>query len=211
LVEIRETVQEILIPTYVEVETPMPAVAKTPLFAQMADDVLLEYGVPAEWLDDVRAATEDTLFAISDHLPGEAAEALLELATGGKPGVSQPSDYTGPGRVSGSAGTGKTIVALHRAVYLARTNPNARILLTTFSDTLAHALQTKLNRLFGKLGAISRCRPARQKATIPWAFVSFWELNGYYLFRNRPKTIIGRLLLDQNSVDPCGEAHGLEM
>ena len=56
-------------------------------------------------------------------------------------------DYAGPARVSGSAGTGKTIVALHRAVYLARTNPNARVLLTTFSDTLAHALHTKLKRL----------------------------------------------------------------
>ena len=32
-------------------------------------------------------------------------------------------DYNGPARVSGSAGTGKTIVALHRAVFLARTNP----------------------------------------------------------------------------------------
>ena len=34
-------------------------------------------------------------------------------------------DYSGPARVSGSAGTGKTIVALHRAVHLARTNPDA--------------------------------------------------------------------------------------
>ena len=58
-------------------------------------------------------------------------------------------DYTGPARVSGSAGTGKTIVALHRAVYLARTHPDARVLLTTFSDTLANALQTKLRRLIG--------------------------------------------------------------
>ena len=32
-------------------------------------------------------------------------------------------DFSGPARVSGSAGTGKTIVALHRAVFLARTNP----------------------------------------------------------------------------------------
>ena len=58
-------------------------------------------------------------------------------------------DYTGPARVSGSAGTGKTIVALHRAVHLARTHPDARVLLATFSDTLAHALQTKLRRLVG--------------------------------------------------------------
>ena len=56
-------------------------------------------------------------------------------------------DYTGPARVSGSAGTGKTIVALHRAAHLARTHPDARVLLTTFSDTLANALQTKLKRL----------------------------------------------------------------
>ena len=58
-------------------------------------------------------------------------------------------DYTGPARVSGSAGTGKTIVALHRAVHLARAHPGARVLLTTFSDTLAHALNTKLKRLVG--------------------------------------------------------------
>jgi superfamily I DNA/RNA helicase len=58
-------------------------------------------------------------------------------------------DYTGPARVAGSAGTGKTIVALHRAAHLARTNPESRVLLTTFSDTLANALQTKLKRLLG--------------------------------------------------------------
>jgi superfamily I DNA/RNA helicase len=56
-------------------------------------------------------------------------------------------DYKGPARVSGSAGTGKTIVALHRAVHLARSNPDARVLLTTFSDTLANALRVKLRRL----------------------------------------------------------------
>lgn len=56
-------------------------------------------------------------------------------------------DYNGPARVSGSAGTGKTIVALHRAVHLVRTNPESRVLLTTFSDTLANALRQKLHRL----------------------------------------------------------------
>jgi superfamily I DNA/RNA helicase len=59
------------------------------------------------------------------------------------------SDYTGPARVSGSAGTGKTIVALHRAAYVARNHPDTRVLLTTFSDALASALQTKLRRLLG--------------------------------------------------------------
>lgn len=197
LVEIRETVQEITIPRYVE--APQLVQPKLPLFEHIAADALLGYGVPKEWLDDVRAANEDTILELADHLPAEAAEALLELATGGKPQQPHPAavgtnpfdhpdaqrrfrvmnnveelenalnypwekwtvflhpaqrqlvekDYSGPARVSGSAGTGKTIVALHRAVYLTRSNPDARVLLTTFSDTLASALRTKLKRLIG--------------------------------------------------------------
>jgi mRNA-degrading endonuclease RelE of RelBE toxin-antitoxin system len=194
-VEVRETVQEIAIPKYVEVA--QPAAPKPLLFTGIPDDVLLAYGVPSEWLADVRSANEDTLLELADHLPSEAAEALLDLATGVAPKVAQPvavgadpfahpdaqrrfrvmanveeleraldypwdkwtiflhpaqrtlveHDYSGPARVAGSAGTGKTIVALHRAVFLVRANPNARVLLTTFSDTLANALRTKLRRL----------------------------------------------------------------
>ena len=88
LVEIRETVQEILIPTYLE--APKSATAKLPLFAEMSDDDLLTYGVPPEWLSDVRQVDEDSLLSLADRLPGEAAEALLELATGGRPLLPQP-------------------------------------------------------------------------------------------------------------------------
>ena len=56
-------------------------------------------------------------------------------------------NYNGPARVSGSAGTGKTVVALHRVVHLAKTNPGAYVLLTTFSDTLANQLRAKLSVL----------------------------------------------------------------
>lgn len=56
---------------------------------------------------------------------------------------------SGPTRVTGSAGTGKTIVALHRAVHLARTEPTSRVLLTTFSQGLADALQIKCDLLTG--------------------------------------------------------------
>src|SRR5258706_13758748 len=194
-VEVRETVQEITIPKYVEVERAAPA--KPRLFAGISKEDLLGYGVPAEWLDDVRNANEDPLLELADHLPIEAAEALLDLATGVAPMVAKSApvgadpfahpdaqrrfrvmtkveeleraleypwdkwtiflhpaqrtlverDYSGPARVAGSAGTGKTIVALHRAVSLVRANPDARVLLTTFSDTLANALRTKLRRL----------------------------------------------------------------
>ncbi len=196
LVEIRETVKEIIVPKYVEVE--QTARSKPALFESVAEEVLLSYGVPSEWLNDVRKADEDTILDLAQHLPGEAAEALLNLATGVKPKVVEKiavvnpfdhpdaqrrfrvmnnveeleraleypwekwaiflhpaqrkeveRDYSGPAKVSGSAGTGKTIVALHRAVFLARANPDARVLLTTFSETLANALRTKLRRLIG--------------------------------------------------------------
>jgi superfamily I DNA/RNA helicase len=58
-------------------------------------------------------------------------------------------NYTGPARVSGSAGTGKTIVALHRAAALARRHPEARVLLTIFSKALANALEARLRHLIG--------------------------------------------------------------
>jgi mRNA-degrading endonuclease RelE of RelBE toxin-antitoxin system len=89
LVEIRERVQEIVVPTYVQpTRTPVP---KKPLLAHVVDEELLRYGVPAEWLADVRQATEDTVLALADHLPAEAAEAVLELATGGTPHKLQPA------------------------------------------------------------------------------------------------------------------------
>ncbi|RWN61238.1 3'-5' exonuclease [Mesorhizobium sp.] len=53
-------------------------------------------------------------------------------------------DYSGPARVAGSAGTGKTVVALHRVMRILRLDPDARVLLTTFSDPLADALKRKL-------------------------------------------------------------------
>ena len=56
-------------------------------------------------------------------------------------------EFNGPARVAGSAGTGKTVVALHRAVWLAERHPDARVLLTTFSDPLANALDDKLRVL----------------------------------------------------------------
>jgi superfamily I DNA/RNA helicase len=193
LVEIRERVQEIIVPTYVE--APIPVQEKARLFADLSDEALLGYGTPAEWLDDVRNSDEDSILTVAEHLPAEAAEALLEIATGGKPKAREAAavapfehpdaqrrfrvindveelaralefpwdkwtiflhpaqqeliekDYAGPARVAGSAGTGKTIVALHRATYLARTNPDVRVLLATFSDTLANALRMRLRRL----------------------------------------------------------------
>jgi hypothetical protein len=51
------------------------------------------------------------------------------------------SNYSGAFRLSGGAGTGKTVVAIHRARRLARENPSARIILTTFNATFAQGLR----------------------------------------------------------------------
>ncbi len=194
LVEVRERVQEITVPRYVEVEHP---VTKPRVLQGISEGTLLSYGVPPEWVTDALNATEDTLLEIAGHLPGEAAEALLNLATGIRPPLAEVApaggdpfehpdalrrfrvmknveelalaldypwerwavflhpaqrklvqkNFNGPARVAGTAGTGKTIVALHRAAHLARSNPQGRVLLTTFSEPLANALRAKLRLL----------------------------------------------------------------
>src|SRR5947209_10376520 len=85
LIEIRETVQEIIVPKYVEVVPTKPA-----LFLHISESELLGYGVPPEWLADVRTVNEDSLLVLAEHLPAEAAEALLDLATGTKPKTPVP-------------------------------------------------------------------------------------------------------------------------
>lgn len=194
IIEIRESVQEIVKRVYVTHE--VEAIVRHP-FEKISDDIFMSLGVPREWIDDVKKANEENMFDILQHLPNEASEALLEIATGDRkpelvPAIQvenpfehpdaqrrfrvltnrdeleraldfpwdkwavflHPSqkqivefNFSGPARVSGSAGTGKTIVALHRAVYLARKYEESRVLLTTFSKILANALKVKLRRL----------------------------------------------------------------
>jgi hypothetical protein len=209
IVEVRERVEEIASPETFDFVHPEPAKAgesaEPPplLFASLNDDALLSAGVPADWLADVRAASEDGFFALAAHLPAEASEALLEYAATGRlpvapalPAAADPfthpdalrrirliadqeeleqalafpwemgglspsiqralveRTFSGPARVAGSAGTGKTIVAIHRAVRLARENPDARVLLATFSDPLAAALAKKVLVLAPETGGV---------------------------------------------------------
>jgi hypothetical protein len=212
IVEVRERVEEITPPASFDFVFPASTDAKKEavpqkLFSTLDDNALLSIGVPADWLADVRAVTEDGFFGIADHLPAEASEALLEYAATGRllapapmPASVQLVDpflhpdalrrirpitdqeeleqalafpwekwgvflhpsqralvsrsFSGPARVAGSAGTGKTIVAIHRAVQLARDNPSARILLASFSQPLADAMAKKLLVLAPETGGI---------------------------------------------------------
>jgi UvrD-like helicase C-terminal domain/AAA domain len=207
LVEVRERVEEVEIFKPQEMASTPAQVGKSSptLFDNLRKFELMAFGVPEEWVNDVRTATEDTLFDIIKHLPQEAQEALLKLAVGEKPEPPEPvpaeadpfahpdaqrrfrvlanadelrqaldypwdkwavflhpaqaelveRSFSGPTRVSGSAGTGKTIVALHRAVHLARANPSATVLLTTFSKPLANALRSKMATLVGNEPKVS--------------------------------------------------------
>ena len=57
-------------------------------------------------------------------------------------------EYSGPARVLGGAGTGKTVVALHRARYLAsRLEGDGKILFTTFTVNLAEDIQENLKKI----------------------------------------------------------------
>lgn len=56
-------------------------------------------------------------------------------------------DFNGAFRLSGGAGTGKTVVLLHRARRLALDNLSARVVLTTFTRNLAEALSHDLRLL----------------------------------------------------------------
>lgn len=176
--------------------SPGPQADKKPL-ADYDNNWLLEYGVPEEWLARLKGATEDQLLDLAMHLPEEAQEIVLTIATGKVPdkptlvleavdpfehpdaqrrfrridsreemeaaldapfdawriflhpsqGDLVAKDYTGPARVAGSAGTGKTVVALHRAAHLLRDGEQAMVLLTTFSQALANSLKQTFKKL----------------------------------------------------------------
>ena len=220
IVEVRERVEEVAPPATFDFVFPEPAkgeertAAPPALFASLDDDALLSIGVPADWLADVRAASEDGFFALAAHLPAEASEALLEYAATGRlvapapaPAIADPfahpdalrrirliadqeeleqalafpwekwgvflhpsqralveRSFSGPARVAGSAGTGKTIVAIHRAVRLARDNPNAKRAAGQFLAAAGGALAKKVH---GAGARDRRRRPPDHHGVVP--------------------------------------------
>ena len=154
-----------------EIEIPRYVAAERAVFAGVPDSQLLNYGVPAEWLDDIKqVANEDALLALADHLPAEAAEALLELATGNSPerpvrGGTDGDPFAHPDaerRLNGRWWNGATVArrgcqdlpeparpswrCTARCIWPGP-NSDARVLLTTFSPALADALRARVVRL----------------------------------------------------------------
>ena len=180
---------------------PAPARPKTPPkplceALGLGKDDLLALGVPERWVERVLSETDpDRLLDLGqNHLPPDAAEAVLRIAVGEQPEPPDPQDdpthpvfpgqswfiatdddslraaldvgweewtvflhpvqraiayrnYAGPARVAGTAGTGKTVVLLHHARHLLESDPDARVLITTFSDNLADDLTCRKGKL----------------------------------------------------------------
>lgn len=210
IVEVHERIEEagplFDKPKIEPVPEPQKPIARV-LFADLSEDALLNIGTPSDWIADIQTWTEERYFEMSDRLPAEVAEALLDYAATGRLPTPEPvtadpfmhpdtlrrvqtvtteedlrlaldfpwdkwsvflhpsqrevvdRDFSGPARVTGSAGTGKTIVALHRAARAVREDAQARVLLTSFSRPLANALRVKLAILLAddpdKLGRVS--------------------------------------------------------
>ncbi|WP_457637561.1 3'-5' exonuclease [Oceanithermus sp.] len=163
-------------------------------------EYLHSLGVPEEYIEPMRNATEEGLLDLLEGLPHPVQERILAILEG-KPVAPPPKvrvadplrhpnnryryllietkeeleralfgdwedwmvflhpaqrlsveqNYKGPAKVTGAAGTGKTVVAIHRAVRLARENPDSRVLLTTFNKTLARLIEAGARKLAPEL------------------------------------------------------------
>lgn len=128
---------------------------------QVRSDLALDQGAVIE-------GTEDEKFLAGLNLPAarmtfykvEDNDELRRIIDSGDFGAwriflhPQQREYAeksrnGSFRLSGGAGTGKTVVAVHRARNLARANPRARVLLTTYTRNLADDLASQVHQLSG--------------------------------------------------------------
>lgn len=133
----------------------------------------LATGIPIEEIvqrlqgsEPVQPGDEDADLLESLRLPGaqanfafvEGQEELRRVIEGGDFGAWRvflhpdqrryvEGSFSGPFRLSGGAGTGKTVVLVHRARRLACTHPDARIVMTTFTTNLAELLRESLVQL----------------------------------------------------------------
>ncbi|OHO63945.1 3'-5' exonuclease [Corynebacterium sp. HMSC036D02] len=113
--------------------------------ADASSDKALVEGIksPAARMDFAIDPGEEELAAI---LKGSFAEWRVFLHPSQRRAVE--AEHTGSARITGGAGTGKTVVVVHRTKHLLQKNPKARVFLTTYTRELANALKTQMNELY---------------------------------------------------------------
>ncbi|WP_207405942.1 nuclease-related domain-containing DEAD/DEAH box helicase [Rathayibacter sp. SD072] len=118
---------------------PVLGASPVPVDAAIPDPVMAES--EPEPLLDVEEVTEILLAGL---LAAPIEEWMAFLHPGQARLVRR--GFNGPARIRGAAGTGKTVVGLHRAAYLARSQ-RSRVLVTSFVRTLPEVLGALLARL----------------------------------------------------------------
>lgn len=118
--------------------TPMSVVVSAPQAAAAAAPDPTDAPVELLTIDDVNEAAYAGMTA-------EPIESWMAFLHPDQIRVVRRS-FSGPCRIRGAAGTGKTVVGMHRAAHIARTHPGT-VLVTTYVRTLPAVLGT----LFGRL------------------------------------------------------------
>ncbi|PFG18537.1 UvrD-helicase domain-containing protein [Serinibacter salmoneus] len=131
-------------------------------YGKSVEAVREAYSIPSAPRDTSRDDTDEALLAALKHPASRAEFAFIEGQEELREVIENADfarwriylhpeqrtyaerDRNGAFRLSGGAGTGKTVVLVHRARLLARANPQARIVLTTFNRTLADSLREQL-------------------------------------------------------------------
>lgn len=125
------------------------------------EEVLDEYALPAGPevdTDDLSAALQRTQSQRKFHVVGDELElqSMLEAPLEQWRVFLHPTqrklverDWNGPVRVLGGAGTGKTVVAMHRARWLVKNvlAPDERLLFTTYTRNLAADIESNLRKI----------------------------------------------------------------
>lgn len=112
------------------------------------EELISSYGDVTEHSEQIEGKQQG-YFVIDDEESVEEFQAMLQSSIDKWRVFLHPSqekivstNYMGPAKVSGEAGTGKTIVAIHRAKRLAeKTDLNSRILVTTFTSNLSEDIE----------------------------------------------------------------------
>ncbi|MCW4386318.1 UvrD-helicase domain-containing protein [Salinibacterium sp. SYSU T00001] len=129
-------------PAYVgpQIES-IPTVIAEPAVDELVDEISDELFEDGALLTEAEVLEALTLAQLAEEIEGwmtflHPSQAKLVRRT-----------FNGPARIRGSAGTGKTVVGLHRAAYLARMHPEGKVLFTTFVKTLPAVMANLLKRL----------------------------------------------------------------
>ncbi|MGN6325237.1 UvrD-helicase domain-containing protein [Pseudolysinimonas sp.] len=131
-----------------EIERILPPAATTGPLAVVVPDADAPRPEPADADAELRDAEIDVA-ALERALQGAAAaEPVESWMTSLHPDQARLArrSFSGPARVRGAAGTGKTAVALHRAAYLARTTAS-RVLVTSYVRALPRVLAARMQQL----------------------------------------------------------------